>query len=210
MLMSWGFMVLAFLIALGLVIRVARAQAKKTRMRLEALAQRTGLRIVESTVLGFTVVKSLEGERQGRAVRFWTYATGSGKTRITWVAVSVRPQPAGGLEFELTRQNFGSKLMELFGAKEIQVGDPAFDRAWYVRTNQADFFRAALVPQIRARLMGEAAGRRGARYKLKDGLVQYVEQGSWSSGGALERLEQQLPLLHELADVAEVFAASSH
>lgn len=189
-----------------LVIRMARGQARKTRDMLHAFAQRAGLRVTEKTMLGIAWVECLEGEHQGRAIRYWTYATGSGKSRTTWVAVGVRPRADNGLQFELTRQNFGSKLMELFGTKEIQVGDPAFDQAWFVRTNQPDFFAAALVPQIRARFMAEPAGRWGASYKLEQGLVQYAEHGSLSGPGILESLERQLPLLHELADVAEVAA----
>ena len=68
---------------------------------------------------------------------------------------------------------------------------------------------AALVPSIRARLMAEKDGRRGARYRLKDGLVQYHEHGYFTGVEAVERLERQLPLLHELADVAEVAAGPS-
>ena len=189
-----------------LVVWAARVHARKTRDLIHAFAQRAGLRVEEQTVLGFTSVQSLEGEQAGRAVRYWTYATGSGKSRTTWVAVAVRPRTEAGLQFNLTRQNFGSKIMEMFGAKEIQVGDPAFDAAWFVRTNQPDFLAAALVPSIRARLMAEPAGHWGGRYKLEDGLAQYVEQGYLSSAEVLARLERQLPLLHELADVAEVFA----
>ncbi len=191
-----------------LVIWLAKEHARKTREMLHAFAQRAGLRIQEQTVLGFTSVQSLEGEQAGRAVRYWTYSTGSGKSRTTWVAVAVRPRAEGGLQFDLTRQSFGSKIMEMFGVKEIKVGDPVFDAAWFVRTNQPDFLAAALVPSIRARLMAEPAGRWGARYKLENGLVQYVEQGHLSSAEVLARLERQLPLLHELADVAEVFAGT--
>lgn len=193
----------------GVIIWLVVVHARKTRDRLHAFAARAGLRLTEQTVLGFTSVESLDGEQHGRTVRYWTYSTGSGKSRTTWVAVGVRPRGEAGLQFDLTRQNFGSKLLELFGTKEITVGDPAFDAAWFVRTNQPDFFAAALVPQIRARLLAEPAGRWGARYKLEQGPVQYVEQGSFAGSGVLERLERQLPLLHELADVAEVFAGSS-
>lgn len=192
-----------------LIIWAVRGQARKTRDQLHAFAQRTGLRIQEQTVLGFTSVQSLEGEQAGRVIRYWTYSTGSGKSRTTWVALGVRPRTEAGLQFDLTRQNFGSKLMEMFGVKEIQVGDPVFDRAWFVRTNQPDFFAAALVSSIRARLLAEPAGRWGARYKLENGLVHYVEQGHFSGMEVVERLERQLPLLHELADVAEVFASTS-
>jgi hypothetical protein len=150
----------------------------------------------------------MEGTQAGRTIRYWTYSTGSGKSRVTWVAVGVQPRAAAGLQFDLTRQNFGSKLMEMFGVKEIQAGDPAFDAAWFVRTNQPDFLAAALVPSIRARLMAEPAEGRSARYKLEQGPVHYAEQGSFASAAILERLERQLPLLHELADVAEVFAGT--
>jgi hypothetical protein len=122
------------------------------------------------------------------------------------VAVAVRPRAETSLQFDLTRQNFGSTILEMFGAKEIQVGDAAFDKAWFVRTNQPEFFGVALVPSIREKLMADPKGRWGSRYKLEDGLVQYAEQGYFSGTEAVERLEKQLPLLQELADVAEVSA----
>lgn len=199
----------AILASFAALIWASRIHARKIREQLHAFAQRAGLRVNQTTVLGFTTVESLEGEQAGRAIRYWTYHTGSGKSRTTWIAVGVRPRASAGLTFDLSRQNFGSTLMALFGAKEIQVGDPAFDAAWFVRTNQPDFFAAALVPQIRARLMAEPVLRRTNRYELKDGLVQYVEIGRLSATEVLARLERQLPLLHELADVTEVFAGSA-
>ncbi len=204
-----GLLVFPVILAIvAALLWAARGHARKTHAMMRDFAQRAGLRVVEKTALGFTWVESMEGTQAGRAVRYWTYATGSGKSRTTWVAVAVRPRAEAGLQFDLTRQSFGSKIMEMFGVKEIRVGDPAFDAAWFVRTNQPDFLAAALVPSIRARLMAERAGRWGARYKLEHGLVQYVEQGHLSSAEVMSRLERQLPLLQELADVAEVFAGS--
>ncbi len=188
-----------------LIFRTARNQARKTREGLATFAARAGLRLTEKTVLGFTMVQSLEGEAQGRSVRYWTYTTGSGKSSTSWVAVGVGVPPGVALQFHLTRQNFGAKLMELFGVHEIQVGDPAFDAAWFVRTNQPEYFAAALVPAIRAKFMAEAADWRSAGFKLESGVVQYAETGSLSAATAA-RLETKLPLLQDLADVAEVSA----
>lgn len=201
-------MLLVFPLGLGIVLLLvwaARNQMRKTRENLAAIAAQTGLRLVEKNVLGFTVVESLEGESQGRPVRYWTYTTGSGKSRTTWVAVGVRVPVGVALQFELTPQNFGSKLMELFGVREIQVGDPAFDAAWFVRTNQPEFFAAALVPAIRAKLMAETTDRRGAGYQLEQGVVRYAERGGLSAV-TVGRLAAKLPLLQDLADVAEVSA----
>ena len=188
-----------------LIVWLARNHARKTRAELAAIAAQAGLRMVEKMVLGLTLVESLEGESQGRPVRYWTYTTGSGKSRTTWVAVGVRVPVGVALQFELTPQNFGSKLMELFGVREIQVGDPAFDTAWFVRTNQPEFFAAALVPAIRAKLMAETADWRGADYKLEHGVVRYAERGGLSAA-TVGRLAAKLPLLQDLADVAEVSA----
>ncbi|MDI1319655.1 MAG: hypothetical protein PSW75_05600 [bacterium] len=184
---------------------LVRRQVIKTRDELRAFAQQAGLRVMEQNILGFASVKSLEGEQQGRRVRYWTYSTGSGKSRTTWVAVGVGVPAGPALEFELTRQHFGTKLMELFGVHEIQVGDPAFDRAWFVRTNQPEFFTAALGPAIRARFMAEASRGRSPSYKLERGMVRYAEMGGLSAATA-GRLAVKLPLLHDLADVAEVSA----
>lgn len=195
------FVVMAFL-----VVWAARKHARKTREELAALASRSGLRLTEKTSLGITMVESLEGQQQGRPVRFWSYSTGSGKSRTTWMTVGVTVPGAVALQFDLTRQNFASRLMELFGAKEIQVGDPAFDQAWFVRTNQPEFFAAALVPAIRAKLMAEVGDRRSTGgFKLENGIVRYTEMGGLSAA-AVERFATKLPLLQDLADVAEVSA----
>ncbi len=189
----------------GLLFWAASKQARKTRDQLQAWAEQAGLRLVEKTVLGFTTVESMEGEQQGRFIRYWSYTTGSGKSRTHWVAAGVRVPAGTTLQFELTRQGFGTKVMELFGVREIQVGDAAFDAAWFVRTNQPEYLAAALVPAIRTRLMGEISNRRGAGYKLDNEVVRYAENGPLTAA-AVGRLAAQLPLLQDLADVAEVSA----
>jgi len=202
-----GLLVLPLVVIVpALIFWLARNQARKNLEGLRAFAAQAGLRLTEKAVLGFTVVESLEGQQQGRPVRYWSYATGSGKSRTNWVAVGVTVSGGDALQFDLTRQNFVSKVMELFGAREIQVGDPVFDAAWFVRTNQPEYFAAALVPAIRAKFMAEAGDRRGTgSFKLENGVVRYTELGGLSAA-TVERLAAKLPLLLDLADVADVAA----
>lgn len=190
----------------ALIVWAAVVAHRKAEANLQALAARQGLQVVK-TGSGITAVTSLRGQRQGKEVRFWTYSTGSGKSRRTWCAVGVRPRVAGELTFDLRPQGFSTTVMGWFGAKEIRVGDPAFDAAWFVRTNQPDFLAAALVPDIRAKLslLGWAAG--DAEYKLDAGLVQFATLGSFGSAKVIARLEARLPVLLDLADLAEVSAS---
>jgi len=206
--MTGVLVVLGFCAFFGLAIWAGRAQQKKALANLAALAGRLGLNVSggQST---FGPGPAAEGTQQGRQVRFWSYTTGSGKSRQHWVAAGVRPRADGGLNFELQPQGFGTKFMELFGVKEIQVGDQRFDDAWFVQTNQPEFLAAALVPEIREKLMQTVGPKaRPGSYKLEAGVVRYAELGSFSDAALVARLESRLPLLHDLADVGEVFAST--
>jgi len=197
---------LFFAAVLGLMIWVVVRQARKARANTEALARRLGLIVTEKKQLGLTTDRELRGQAAGRPLRFWTYSTGSGKSRVTWCAVAVQAQPANRLTFELRPQGFATKVMRLFGAKPVPVGDAAFDAAWFVQTNQPEYLRAALGPEIRAKFMAARAdGARGG-YKLEFGAVRYAEQGNFGNDALCRRLERQILLLQDLADLADVFA----
>jgi hypothetical protein len=196
-----------FAAAIGLVFLVALTQARRTVANLAAVAARLGLRLHERRILGFVTGAGLEGTVQGRAVRFWSYTTGSGKSQKTWAAAGVRPRQDGGLTFRLSRQGLGTKLQELLGAKEITVGDRLFDAAWFVQTNRPADLAAALLPEIREKLMAaHRSGHRTGGFRLEQGEVVYAEQGGLHDAGRVARLEALLPVLMDLADVAEVSA----
>ncbi len=195
---------------IGFVLWMAVTQTRKAKANLQALAQRLGLVYHENPGAGWMTTCTVTGLQAGREVDFHSFITGSGKSSTTWRAVSVRPKTAGNLTFYFHRQGLASKLEALFGAKEAVVGDAAFDAAWFLQTNEPEFVSAALVPEVRAKLMAaQAADSRGGTFKLENGMVRYAEVGSFSDTPACARLERMLPVLHDLADIAEV-AAERH
>lgn len=182
-------------------------QRRKMRANLAGLAARTGLQLIGGEqLLGGRM--EVTGTRQGKPVRFWMFTTGSQKSRRFWIAVGAQPRQQSGFTFRIEPQGLATRMAEWFGAKEIQVGDRQFDDTWFIRTNAPEVFGAALVPEIRAKLM--AAREAGAKgdFKLENGTVFYAEEGSFASEKSLARLEGLLPVLLDLADVAEVCAAS--
>jgi hypothetical protein len=182
--------------------------SRRTHEQAQRLADALGLTLDPAQpVLGlFWSNPRGSGTMRDKRAAFFNYTTGSGKSRTTWSALTVRPRADGGLTFRLRKQGLGTKVMELFGAKEITVGDATFDAAWFVQTNHPDYFRAALVGEIRDRFM--AARRAGATgsFQLEYGEVKYAEQGSFGNDPRRQRFELIAPLLCDLADVAEVFA----
>jgi hypothetical protein len=199
-----------FVVIFGLAMRAAAAQTRKSTANLQALAQRLGLVYRDDKSSRWKAARTVAGQQAGREVIFYEFTTGSGKSKTSWRAVSVRPRTTGSLTFNLHRQGLGSRIEALFGTKEATVGDAAFDAAWFLQTNDPDFLGAALVPEVRAKLSAAMDGKgHSFSFRLANGVVRYAEGGNFSFGSACARLEQMLPVLHDLADIAEVAAGNS-
>lgn len=209
------FGLLAILAGLGLVALGVWGSARasvKARSNGRQLAERLGLTLDPGEPLWglFHPPPRARGVIRGKQVTIFTYTTGSGKSRVQWAAITIAPSGTGGLTFEIDRQGLLTKLAELFGSKEIQLGDPAFDARWFVRTNQPEFFRAAFLPELRAKLTAlDAQGLLKGGISLREGVVKYKEQGSFHRQAVCERIAAVAEVACDFADVAEVWASRS-
>ena len=201
----------AVLIFLASLLRFAAKASKRSHESFSRLAEGLELTLEppEMTLGLFRSAPRASGQRRGKKLELYTYTTGSGKSRTTWAAVSAQPRADGGLKFKLTRQGFGSKIAQLFGTKEIQVGDAAFDAAWFIETNRADFFAAALLPELRARIHEKTQGATRASLKLEHGKVVYSEVGGFFDEARCARLASMADVVSDFADIAEVHATGA-
>lgn len=194
----------------ALLLSLAIKQSERAHRNIEQLAERLGLTLAPARKrFGFWSESEAAGLRRGKSARLYAYTTGSGKSRTRWTALAVHPAATGGLTFQIGRQGFSTRLKQLFGAQEITVGDRAFDDAWFIQTNQPEFFRAALIPELRARLTAafDNSGRaHGVAIKLESNAVVYAEMGDFSDERRCERIARMADVLSDFADVAEVFA----
>ncbi len=204
-LMFGGFVVIGVII----VWQSGKATAT-TRANAQALAERLGLALEPATpALGrFHPPPRAVGVIRGKRVELFTYSTGSGKSRTSWAAISVTPSQAAGLTFSLTRQGLGSRVLSLFGAKEIEAGNRAFDDRWFIQTNQPEFLRAAILPELQEKLMTLDRSSLPGSIRLENGVVTYAEQGSYYSRAVCDRVAGVVDSLGDLADVTEVWAQS--
>ena len=196
-----------FLLVVGGVVWLVAAMTKRAADNVQTLAAALGLNFVaKPPTLGlFYAEPRAAGQIRERAVEIHPFATGTGKSRVQWCTVAAAT--TSSLTFHLQRQGFGSKLMELFGAREIQVGDPEFDAAWFIQTNRPAVLAAALLPELRARMMAlhHAAGQqaRGVEFKLDAGAVRYAEVGSFANADTCDRCGNAASLVCDLAEAVE-------
>ena len=200
-----------FVAFFGFVIWAGARQSKRVAENVRRVAETLGLQFEDKPpTFGFYSDVRAGGQLRGKRVEVFPFSTGSGKSRVQWSAVAATTVSSTELTFHLRRQGFGTKFLELFGAKEIQVGDAAFDRDWFIQTNQPEFFRDALLPEVREKIsslvreLGTQA--RGMEFKRIPYRVQYAEIGSFSDNDRCKRCERAADIVCDLADVAEVFA----
>jgi hypothetical protein len=197
-----------FLGLIGFAIVMIRRQQRQTLENLTKLANRLGLELNRQPAkLGFEPTPSVEGRHRGRPVRFFAYTTGSGKSRRAWSAVSAAVPGAGAFVLELVPENFLTRVATALGMQDIQIGDPTFDRAFIVRSNDAASAAAALLPEIRARLIAAFPRVFGGELTVKAGAVRYAEGGGLGDAACVARLEAMLEMVCDLAEVAEALPA---
>ncbi len=191
-------------LVVGFVIWAAVAQKRRTTANLQKLAAQLGLEYVAA--VGWMGQARVNGTLLGRKIDFFSYVTGSGKSSTTWAAVMAQAATAGTLTFTLQKQGFGTKIAELFGAHEITVGDGEFDAAWFVQTNQPEFLRAALIPELRAKLMAARRAGTTGKFELKGSEIKYAEVGTFADAKRIGRFAALADVMCDLAAVSEVAA----
>jgi hypothetical protein len=188
----------------GLVVWAMVVQRRRAAANLQKLAAQLGLDFVAAE--GWSGRARVTGTRRGKKIDFFNYTTGSGKSRTIWAAVTARAAMAGALTFTLQKRSFLTKVEKLFGVHEVTMGNAEFDRAWFVQTNQPEFLRAALIPELRAKLIGALHTGDKGKFELKNNEVKYAEAGDFSDAKRRDRFTALADVMCDLADVAEVAA----
>ena len=197
------------ILVLGGGVLLGRRQAKRARENLAALARDLGLRLEEKPpVLGLLqAAPTLRGEAGGRALRVFSFTTGSGKHRQVWQAMALSCANPQALTFQLGAQNFLTSIGAMLGMQDVEVGDPAFDQSFVVKTNAPDYLRAALLPEIRVALVNSWSKRApSANVKLAGGEIVYSELGSFADPAVVGRMKAVLEPLAALAALPEVYS----
>jgi len=88
-------------------------------------------------------------------VQFFNYTTGSRKNRIYWERRVGHIGNDNGFTLELAPENFLTRIVTHSGMQDITIGDPVFDRSFLIRSNKRGLSAAALLPEIRARLLSK-------------------------------------------------------
>jgi hypothetical protein len=197
-----------FLVAVAFALLAARRQQRKAVDNLTCLASRLGFEVNRKPArFGFEPPPTVEGRYRDRPVQFFNYTTGSRKNRIYWSAVSANIGNDNGFTLELAPENFLTRIVTALGMQDITIGDPVFDRSFLIRSNNAAYAAAALLPEIRARLLSKREQGSLGQLTVKAGVVRDAEIGAFDDAARVDRMAGMLEVICDLAEVAEVYKA---
>ena len=190
----------------ALLIVISIVQAKKAKTNLIALGDKLGLSL--ETQGRYFKKHRLTGLVSGKVVEVFSYTTGAGKSKRTWAAIAVRVKASGGLTFSLKRRlSLFEFVAKLFRKNSVELGDATFDKKWVLMTNQPDFMRMALLPEMREKILRLSGGSMASgHYKCGGATVQYAEQGAFSNAKVCTRFAEIVGLVCDLTDVVEIRA----
>jgi len=198
-------------VSLILALWFGRKAGFEGNARLREMAARLGIDYSETPpLLKFLPPKAtVQGRIGGRRVRVHSFSRGSGKSRTQWVAARMECINPGLLKLSLRSQGPAllEKLAGAFGYKDIIIGDGSFDSTFAIHGSDEAFVRAALIPEIRQRLVAFWPKARGGKISIDDGEAVYEEMGSLLSKRPMEHLEKAFPVLADMAALAEVYRA---
>lgn len=110
----------------------------------QALSRELGLRLYPAEPGMMTFAFDLSGELDGHPVRLHRICGRTARFDATSPIV-----PHLDLGLGITRVGVVSKVSEWFGKRDIQVDDPAFDKAFTIRGDEPDRVRALLRSEVR-------------------------------------------------------------
>lgn len=197
-----------FIAFLGFIIWAAVVQTRKGRENLTTLADRLGLALQEPVRRGpfSSGSRQLTGAFRNRPVRVYTFTTGSGKSRSSWCALSMQVRTAPGFSFKITGENLFTKAGRIFGVEDVQTGDAAFDEKFYLKSKQPEYIRAALIPEIRTRLLDALRRHRQiGSFTIENGEVKYTEMGNFANRSVCDRFPTMIEIATDLAEIAEAW-----
>lgn len=149
-----------FLVVIALVIVGGRRYLQRIAAGWTHAARELGLRY---ETRGFGRPR-LSGVIESMSVEVDVQTRKSGDSNQSYTRYRV-DFPSQGVEFRLTRQTGLSRITKFFGAKDVEVGDAAFDAAFVVKTENREGLRGLLEPGLRGLLVRNAAAYPGIEFR---------------------------------------------
>jgi hypothetical protein len=167
---------------------------------LEAFANHRGWRIEPAKLGYWTLDASVVGQQDGVPISV-TFTPRQG-----WVSTKSTRESPLPVPFLITHEGVLSRLGHAIGIHDVEVGDRAFDDAFRLKTEDPDWLRRLLTPELRATLLRLHAQIQPNAYHWLHVRHDVVELGHYHMPGMPALLSEDV-LAADIPIVVEVVKA---
>ncbi len=181
---------MAFPVSIIVVVIVVAVVFKKQQVSSwGTFAQEAGLSLDRG---GWFRAPTVSGAYGGFNVYLYTYTQGSGKNKTTYTSMIPYLPFDHRSHVRVTREGFLSKITKAFGAQDIQLGDPAFDAAYIIKSDTPQYVPLLLTPAVRGALL---SGGGSMNVTVSGGRVFYNQTGVQRDTGMLRYILDTLVMV---------------
>ena len=140
------------------------------------------------------------------ALKIYHFTRGSGKNSTTYAAIQFSNLNTKELKCEIYEQGLLSKIGKTLGMQDIPVGNAKFDERFIIKSDDQNFIRTILLPEIQERIL-EAWDQQNARGRitLNNNILAYEEIGTIRDDATRERFKYMLSVMYLLRDAIDVY-----
>lgn len=140
---------MGFLFVVGIIAAIFYFSAKSNKTSREKWQAAANLLHLNHVPGGLGAPGTISGLMGGNRIVITTLAKGGGKSSQTYTKYEVQYRQAVPVEFKITRQGALQSIGKVFGMRDIEVGDPAFDDHVLVNGSRTDEIIRLLTPEVR-------------------------------------------------------------
>lgn len=191
-----GAIALFVLLIVWAVKYTKKINARKKAMY-EQLAQRLGLVHTETKYL-MAKLNNLAGEYRGMKVAIWEKMEGSGKNRTVVTRILITA-PGFDFDFKIGKEHFFTKIGKALGMKDIEFGDPEFDKKFLLKSDNEEKFRRLITPNIQHEIRNLGSDIRSS-IRMQKGEFSYMNYGPLANEKQFKSFEKILDFMLMLAE----------
>lgn len=185
----------------------ARSEREKTRKNFAALADALGFSIVQPRTRAISSEsRRIVGKRGGRTVDVYATIRDQGRHIEKQSVVAMTVRNPRQLTLSIGRGRLSGLGAVFAGDRAVVSGDAEFDRSVQLRSNDPGYIAAALLPEVRQRIV--LAWQQGTHGELavRIGEIRYEEIGALEDARALPRVRALVDLMCDLAEIVEAYS----
>jgi hypothetical protein len=141
----------------------------------EDIARRVNLRLDAGNLVNSP---SISGEYKGRAVKMFTVSRRGEMIRTEGTRITMTIDNPADIRLSIWKEDIFDVVIKLAGEKDIKVGDEAFDRQFFVSSDQAEAARSLLAGDegLRRDILRTGATRMDVHYETLTCSLRIVER----------------------------------